>query len=384
MQGKSKVEFANSLRGLAAVAVVISHYFGIFWTNPEAVANLINSPVLLIKQEDIPLYVQWLTIVPNFNWGCYGVALFFLISGFVIPFSLSGISGGGFCVSRCLRIVPTYIVGFSISLLALWICAAYFSVSFPYERQQILIHYVPGLRDLLSSRSIDGIIWTLEIEIKFYMLCAIFIAWFRRFSLKVFIIPLALFTLAALLSHIGIGWLKGFPNSYPLAVTTIFCSQFIIFMFLGVLFHYLYKNKIGARNARLAAIGLFALFSLQWRTGPDSASFGLVLSYAFALMTFAFAFAYPRFFSANPVFDFLADISYPLYVVHGVAGYVALRLLLEQGFRPWSALALVTSLFLVLAWLLHRLVERPSQAIGKRLVRQYEARPAHVALAAQT
>ncbi len=54
--------------------------------------------------------------------------------------------------------------------------------------------------------------------------------------------------------------------------------------------------------------------------GPDAASFGLVLNYGAALITFVFAYAYPRFFRANPVFNFLADISYPLYVVHGVAG----------------------------------------------------------------
>ena len=156
----------------------------------------------------------------------------------------------------------------------------------------------------------------------------------------------------------------------------IFCSQFIIFMFVGVLFHYLYKNQIGTRDAALVAVGLFGLFCLQWRTGPDAASFGLALGYGVALVTFVFAYAYPRLFRANPVFGFLADISYPLYVIHGVAGYVALRLLLDQGFKAWTSLTLVTTVCLLVAWLLHRLIERPSQALGKRVARYFQARPA--------
>jgi peptidoglycan/LPS O-acetylase OafA/YrhL len=375
MHSNPRVEFANSLRGLAAVAVVFSHYFGVFWKHPEAVANLINSPALIHGQQDIPALVRWLDFTPIFNWGVYGVALFFLISGFVIPFSLTGTNGGAFGISRCLRIVPTYVVGFSMSLLALWICAAYFSVPWPYHRAEIFIHYLPGLRDLLSSRLIDGIIWTLEIEIKFYILCGLSIVWFRRGSLKVFLIPVTLFAFAALLNHAGIDRLTAFPSAYRLALALIFCLQFIVFMFVGVLFHYLYKDQISARNAALSAIGLFGLFCLQWRTGPNSASFGIAASYVFALATFVFAYAYPRFFRGNSVFNFLADVSYPLYVIHGVAGYAALRLLLDQGFKAWTALMLVTIVCLIVAWLLHRLIERPSQALGKRLARRLEMRP---------
>lgn len=94
-------------------------------------------------------------------------------------------------------------------------------------------------------------------------------------------------------------------------------------------------------------------------------------SYAFALLTFAFAYSFPNIFKSNRVFDFLADISYSLYVIHGVAGYVALRIMLDMGFKAWSSLLIVTTTCLLLSWLLHVLIESPSQKLGKRLAGKF-------------
>ncbi len=52
----------------------------------------------------------------------------------------------------------------------------------PFNIQEALIHAVPGIRDVIGSRNIDGIIWTLEIEVKFYVLCALSAGWLRRSS----------------------------------------------------------------------------------------------------------------------------------------------------------------------------------------------------------
>jgi peptidoglycan/LPS O-acetylase OafA/YrhL len=112
-QFSKKVDFANTLRGIAALSVVISHYFGVFWLYRSAVSSFINAPELPLSTYAIPNYINWLHKFPLFNWGAYGVALFFIISGFVIPFSLHKVNRLGFCVSRIFRIIPLYIVGFS-------------------------------------------------------------------------------------------------------------------------------------------------------------------------------------------------------------------------------------------------------------------------------
>lgn len=272
-----------------------------------------------------------------------------------------------FSVNRILRILPTYIVGFSGSLLAIFISSEYFSKEWPLSVREVLIHYVPGIRDIMWSRGIDGIVWTLEIEMKFYLLCAFLIVWFRQLCLKVFFAPAALFAFALYLNQMIPIWGKTNSSAWQLAMTYMSVSQYIIYMFIGVLFHYLYRGKIEANKAYLGIGVLFAMFCIHWWAGPYSANLVLAWSYAFALLTFAFAYSFPGLFKSNRLFDFLADISYPLYVIHGVAGYVALRIMLDKGFKAWASLLIVTAACLFLSWLLHVLIEGPSQRLGKKL-----------------
>lgn len=132
----AKVEFANTLRGLAAVFVMISHYFGVFWERPEAVAALILAPELPVT---VPGYLAWLHLVPQFDWGYLGVCLFFLISGFVIPFSFRNATWGSFLVGRFFRIWPLYAAGFSITLLALWLSTRLHGAPWPFEAEHVLV-----------------------------------------------------------------------------------------------------------------------------------------------------------------------------------------------------------------------------------------------------
>lgn len=366
---QNRVDFANTLRGFAALSVVLSHYFGVFWVYRQVTASLIYAPELSVAAYPTPAYVELLNYgLPTFSWGPYGVALFFIISGFVIPFSLRKMDMTGFLVSRFFRLVPVYVAGFSITLFFLWIGAQYFLREWPFTLREVLIHYIPGIRDLMNSRGIDGIVWTLEIEMKFYILCAIFIAWFQRYSLKVFFIPLALFIIALALDWKVGGWLANhMPALYQLSIVFVRVSQYIIFMFTGVVFHYLYQSQVTAKKACLLVAGLFAMFCLHWRAGPDSTSAYLSWNYAAAILTFLVAYKYPRFFRSNRIFNFLADISYPMYVIHGVAGYVGLRILLDCSWQPWQALTLVMSVCFAISWIVHRYVEIPSQKFGKKL-----------------
>jgi peptidoglycan/LPS O-acetylase OafA/YrhL len=103
LHANTKIEFVNTLRGLAALFVVISHYLSTFWYKRDSVSHLINAPLLSPETHATPIYVIWLNLFPLFDWGSYGVGLFFIISGFVIPFSLQRTNSVGFCVNRLFR-----------------------------------------------------------------------------------------------------------------------------------------------------------------------------------------------------------------------------------------------------------------------------------------
>ncbi len=366
IQSETKIEFVNTLRGITALFVVLSHYFSTFWYKRDTIAHLINAPILEPEHFNAPIYVLWLNKFSLFDWGSYGVGLFFLISGFVIPFSLQKTNVFGFLVSRFLRIVPTYVVGFSITILALFLGAQYFLISWPYSPQEIIIHYFPGIRDILESKNIDSIIWTLEIEMKFYLLVALLGFWFRKYSIKVFFIPIIFFLLNCYLSYMLPEWAVSNFTAFIWSRIFILPSQYIIFMFLGVVFHYMYCHEIAPDHGYFAIGFLFLLFCINWWEGPYSESLILAWSYALALLTFMFAYTFPYLFKTNPFVKFLADISYPLYIIHCIGGYMFLRILLDKGFNVGVSLIIVSVVAIILSWFLHLFIEKPSQRLGRK------------------
>ena len=187
-------------------------------------------------------------------WGPFGVALFFLISGFVIPYTFTKRSASAFLVGRAFRIFPLYMAGFSVTLLAVWLSGAIDERPFPYALSHVLIHYVPGLRDLLWQQPIDWIVWTLEIELKFYLVCALVAPLLRKASLLTFLARLALFVVVSAWSRHPFGELKR---------TIAYSSEYMIFMFIGVAFNFYFRGRL---RAPTLAVMSAVLLGLTWRS----------------------------------------------------------------------------------------------------------------------
>jgi peptidoglycan/LPS O-acetylase OafA/YrhL len=365
-----RIEFANSLRGLAALSVLLSHYLGVFWLKREITAGLANAPVLPSGEFPIPLYVRLLHPVESFDWGPFGVGLFFLISGFVIPFSLQRYDWKAFAVGRFFRLYPTYAAGLTLCIVAIYLSGLYFGRDFPYSASEVAFHYLLGARDLAWSRNIDGIIWTLEIEVHFYLLCALAAAWLRRGSSLLLILPLAILAGSLLLTRHMPGWGVHNAPAFHLGYVATFNGQFLVYMFIGVAFNLHHRGILRPRILPFAVAGLFGLFAASWYYSVHRYFFEQIWSYGAALAVFCAAAGLADRWPRNRLLGFSADISYPLYVVHGVAGYVALRILLDMGVEGWLSIALVTSAAIVLAWAVHVGIEVPTHRLGQKLARR--------------
>lgn len=359
----NRVAFANTLRGYAALCVLIQHYGFGFWHYRPLVGELISAPALS-EARPIPIFLRWLWTLQPFELGQFGVGLFFLISGFVLPFAFDKTEWRGFAVGRVARIYPTYAAGFLSTILGIWACSAYFGGGFPFDAWRVLVHFFPGIHDLTLSRGIDGIIWTLNIEIKFYLVCLVAIPLFRRGSLKVFVIPLALSALALLLMG-PLAAIGG--NTAARASVTWLALFFIDFMFVGVVFHFWIHHRLALwKGLGLIAALLATMHLVWWKSLPIK--FEYAWSYAAALVAFSLAFALrgSPLFRPRRLSDFFADISYPLYVVHGVLGFAAIRIALDLGWPAWLALAAATCFALGVATALHFAVEMPTHKWGRR------------------
>jgi peptidoglycan/LPS O-acetylase OafA/YrhL len=351
-----RIEFANGLRGIAALSVITGHYLGTFWKLTEAVAGLtgmVRAPVAL------PFFVEWVGASP-INLGAFGVALFFLISGFVIPLSFQSYGRLDFLVARFFRIYPTYWIGLSASLIVLLIGGRLLGTPFPDSAAEVLYGYLIGARDIAFVRSVDGVVWTIEIELKFYLICALIAPWLRQVSLKVFWIPCLLLAIACLL---GVALI-------PSATTTtlyfaLLSAPYLLFMFVGVAFNFLYRGKLRAPAAGLAVLGMMLMFGVAQHFN-FLAYDAFLPSFAAAVAVFAVAMRFPKIIGSIPLIGFWADISYPLYVVHGLTGYVLMEVLLARGVGPWSAIPIAFAAVTVLATALHVTVETSSREMGRR------------------
>ncbi len=352
-----RLEFANTLRGIAALAVLLGHYLGVFWIDRSAVAALTLAPSLPASF-GAPAYVDWLNSIPQFRWGQFGVAMFFLISGFVIPFSLLRMDARQFAITRFFRLYPTYAVGFTVSLAALGASAWWQGAAFQIDWATVASHYVIGTRDLLGKPTLDGVIWTLEVELKFYVICALAAPLLRNSSPWVFAIPAVLAALAFAL--------PAFLDGARLwsAVVNL---QFLVFMFIGVALHQFYRRALAAGPGSLIVATAFVAFWVIPLVVLPGAPTIQAVSGTAALVVFIACFALRDRFRATSLTSFFADVSYPLYVVHPILGYVLIRALLEAGIPASVAVATATAIVLASAYALHRIVERPSRERGREI-----------------
>jgi len=346
----NKYIFANQLRGIAAILVVMTHYFGTFFAEQALLAERTFSPNLQLVKG------AWVHLFELEYQGPFGVAIFFLISGFVIPYSLQKNSKAGFLLHRALRIFPTYAASLALGTLAIYLSARYWGQSYTYDTK-VLAANALLVHNLLNLPSMDAVNWTLSIEVKFYLLAALGTAAFfsRRWWW------LAGFQVLSL----GFIWYYAQTPQYVLLRMEL---NYILFMLIGVLFYQHVTQRISSRALVIRSLLSLAVFSASWAMGPQQGQFpGVTVWYYCALAVFGLCYALRARFRPLKLLDFFADISYPLYCVHSLFGYCLMKVLIDCGMRYGFAVLCTLAAAVALAWLLHKLVEQPTNRLGRRL-----------------
>ena len=356
-----KVRFAHQLRAMAALSVVINHYWGIFFV--PGVRAVIGMPASFVPLQ--PAYTQHV-LSPGwggFLYGAFGVAVFFLISGFVIPISLRNISTGQFLTRRFFRIYPVYWFCLLISIALYFICSWYWStplsdrISLPFLAKNIpLVHSAAGLP------SLDFVSWSLAVELKFYVVFAL-VSMLGRSAHQVMLLSIGFLSLCCVVAFFTTHGM----NSVPLISYAVSDMKFLTFMFLGCLFYYVLHRELSAKVALAYGIVIYALF-VTINAFYEPGLFGpLTKNYTYALGLFSLCYLLRARFKANRVIDFLADISFPLYLVHSMIGYVAMSILISTGMAFTLAWMISLGVAVLVAFLVHRYVEVPVNNFGKRL-----------------
>ena len=359
-----RVVFANQLRGVAAVAVAVSHLLGVYWLiRPAVTAATFTAP---LEGPDSPWV--WLVLHPWFNLGPFGVGLFFLISGLVIPISLERHGRGSFLLARGLRIYPVYVAALLVELLVLRGNAALWGRDFAYGSWTVLSNLLL-IQDLVHQPSIDLVNWTLCIELRFYVVMALVAGAVRRGSVA------AVFGVAgvavALNLAVARGWFGAVATPEALGYWVSMEALFIIFMLIGGLFNFHLRGLVGGAGLAVGVAAMGGVFALCWRMSVLAGQWpGVPFNYGCALGVFAALYAVRRRVPDNRVLDGMAAISFPFYCVHSLVGYSVLKLLMMRfGWGYPAALAGAVAVVVAVAGALHASVEAWGVRRGRMLAR---------------
>ncbi len=328
----TRIEIVEPLRGIASLAVAWYHFTD---------ASFVRT--------------GWLRASGEYGW--LGVEVFFVISGFVIPYSLH--CGryrptqhfGRFLFKRVTRLEPPYI--FSILLvIVLWHLSAIspgFTGSQPnYSAAQVLLH-LGYLNTFFGYPWLNGVYWTLGIEFQYYLFVAL-------------LYPL----LVARRSLVRGAMLLAMVGAPLLVLTPKLVFHYLGLFTLGVLafqYHAAFLSNASFVLSVLITVAIGITISNQtehaWLTGLVGGSTSLII--AFVPM--------PRH-STMRVFVFLGGISYSLYLLHSPVGSRVINLGARFGEGlMWELLVLVVAVGVSITASVgfHRLVERPSQRFASRV-----------------
>lgn len=318
-----RLEEVDALRGLAAVAVVFFHY----------------------STRITQIYGQKVAPSVEFPHGDLGVNLFFIISGFVIFMTLNATRRPtDFVVGRFSRLFPTYWAAIAVTFAVTAALGLPGRTVTPLEAlaNTVMLHGLAGVRH------VDGVYWTLEVELLFYglMLCTFAAGLIARIHL-------------VLIGLLVLSMLAGFADAprLPGIVRRLLILDHIAWFVLGICVFLRTHPRSASDHAKALWLGGMALLCIGLTGGVALAAIGGVL----VCLVWAAASGYLPWLRLRPLV-WLGAISYPLYLVHQNVGYSTILSLQRGGIPNDLSVLCAIAVSLMLAYALHLTVERPAMA----------------------
>jgi peptidoglycan/LPS O-acetylase OafA/YrhL len=356
VKSQGRFNFIDGLRGLAALAVVLPHSQGLF-AFPSA--NWASRIMLVIAP-----------------YGRGAVQLFFVISGFVIAYSLRDAARGSFALKtfilrRAIRLDPPYwcAIGAMLAAHALQSYATHRPLEVPPAGS--FVAHLFYLQEILGYGSINIVFWTLCLEFQLYVVFALLLAGTalvaRGDRLEKTVRPwlvVAFFLVSLVLGH------TVWPNDVIGAWFVPYWYQFLA----GVLLCWWMLGRAAIRQLLLCEACMVAAFAYH----PDQ--FKLAALIATGLIHLALGLRRLDTWLAGPAAQRMGRLSYCIYLLHvpmavGVLG-ARTRLSGTSNLVAFALLGLLYALTIVSAQVLHVTVEAPCLRLASRLKHAFARRPA--------
>lgn len=271
--------------------------------------------------------------------GRLGVALFFIISGFVIFWTLSRTEKPlDFVVSRFSRLYPVYWFSIALSFVAV--------LCFGLPGREVSLRDATlntlMFHEYLHVPHVDGVYWSLTVELSFYFWIFGLYLFGMLSKIESIFIPLIVVSIAHSIGLITI----------PDIIYKVLILRYLPFFMAGICFYRIAHHAGSKITIAALFLSLFSTIVIY------SFNYFMVFS-AFYLIFYLAVSGHLKFLAIRP-FVFMGGISYSLYLLHQNIGYIVINQFYKY---QWNALlGIFTAIFLsiTLAWLLSKYIEKPS------------------------
>ena len=332
-----KIETIQSLRGIASLAVA--------WVHLSYRANY------------TPLKFSFL-------YGVLGVQVFFVISGFIIPYALHRSNYrlrdfGTFFLKRLIRLEPPYLISILL-VLALYLSTIIppWLRGEPHEAFVVngigLALHLGYLNGYFGYEWLNGVYWTLAVESQYYLLIALLFPLLasNRLWLRV-------------VTFVMLGSMSLVSTSKP------YIGNFIFLFLMGIL---TWQLRVGLVN-RWAYLAVLTVLILCSCLKPPIAS-----TVAGTITIAAILWGDSVSFLKSRILLFLGDISYSLYLVHFSIGIHFINIYKSKvsaggALSPMSEVLMVLlalAVSLLSSYIFYKLVEQPARRFASAI--RYEHR----------
>jgi peptidoglycan/LPS O-acetylase OafA/YrhL len=379
--GRPRLQVLDLLRIFAACSVMFFHLAYWSWANPRS-----RGADILQGAATFP------ELAPYSSWGWVSVDIFFVISGFVISYSAANASFRSFVRSRFLRLFPSILICSAITL-AIFLATDLAPVPKAIEAfwKTVVIWPFGGW--------LDGVYWTLAVELTFYIVVALFLLLGRPSWLGAAMALIGLVTTflaaSAYLSGSGAPSISGVSKELSDSLLLRHGMYFSLGYFIWS------ATNSGWTPVRSALVVVFliggafpilaAADSLSRIPGSSPAWVPLMIWLAAVLVMLASVtiVAPKRHQPTRRWLALLGMATFPLYLIHYVAGATLMALLIRNGWQPTLALPATCIVMMVGAVALTVLIEAgPRQWIASVIDTVFQwknrARPATAGETAST
>ncbi|WP_417876683.1 acyltransferase family protein [Winogradskyella sediminis] len=255
-----------------------------------------------------------------FKYGFLGINIFFIISGFVISLSIKDRSIVKFVISRISRLYPMYWISVLITFIVILLFGA---PRFTAEISQFLYN-LTMFQNYIGIESIDGVYWTLFIEMKFYIfIIGTYLVLNKLNEIKLDYLIYTWLTMSVLYLF--------FYDYYIFRLAkSVFILDWSSYFIAGIIFYQIYKSHLNLKYGLLLLISVIVSvnhtiietarkarhFNLEF--SPEISSGIIIVFYLFMILVACNKLK--RLNSSK--FVTIGMLTYPLYLIHQKIGYI--------------------------------------------------------------